>query len=148
MPCSLWLIPQPGPCFSFWVIFLIAVCLGEKAFLLFITVVSSWTDPIPGIPVLPFPLTFSPRTRAHPPCYFHLNVKLLLQKQHSKTKLFSFFFFFSEASPSEFPLCPFSIEWLLLIPSTFLSLLPFPCSFSSVQFSHSVMSDSLRPHES
>ena len=133
MPCSLWLNPQPGPCFSFWVIFLIAVCLGEKAFLLlFITVVSSWTDPIPGIAVLPFPLTSSPR-----PVLAHHVIFIWMWnyccRSNTEKLNSSAFFFSSEASPSEFPFCPFSIKWLLLIPSTFLSLLPFPCSFSSVQ---------------
>ena len=69
-----------------------------------------------------------------PTIYFHLNVKLLLQKQHSRTKLFSFFFFFSE-----FPFCTLSIEWLLLIPSTFLSLLPFPWSLSWVKVQSSIV---------
>ena len=46
----------------------------------------------------------------------------------------SAFFFFSE-----FPFCTLSIEWLLLIPSTFLSLLPLPCSLSWVKVQSSIV---------
>ena len=134
MPCSLWLNPQPGPCFSFWVIFLIAVCLGEKAFLLlFITVVSSWTDPIPGIPVLPFPLTSSPR-----PVLAHHVIFIWMWnyccRSNTEKLNSSAFFFFLWSKPLWISILPFLNKMAIINPQYFSFTPPFSLlfQFSSV----------------
>lgn len=64
---------------------------------------------------LPFPLTSSPDPWS-PTIYFHLNVKLLLQKEHSKTKLFSFFFFFSWSKALWISILPFLNRMAIINP--------------------------------